>query len=37
MKMSCQMQGHIIYLRWLEILTLVGNFEFKTLSQGGER
>ena len=26
----------IVYFRWLEILGLVGNFELKTFSQGGE-
>ena len=30
------MQVHILYFRWLEILCLVGNFDLKTISQGGE-
>jgi len=36
MKKSCQMQAHILYFGWLEILGLVGNFELKTISSGEE-
>ena len=32
----CRFILHIVYFRWLEILGLVGNFELKTFSQGGE-
>ena len=32
----CRFILHILYFRWLEILGLVGNFELKTFSQGGE-
>ena len=30
------MQAHTLYLRWLEILGFVGNFELKIFSQVGE-
>jgi len=30
------MQAYILSFKWLEILGLVGNFEIKTFSQGGE-
>ena len=30
------MQAHILYLSQIEIPALVGNFELKTLSRGGE-
>ena len=36
MKKTRQMQAHILFLTRIEIPALVGNFEFKTLSRGGE-
>ena len=36
MKKTSQMQVRILNLSWIEIPSLVGNFELKTLSQGGE-
>ena len=33
-KKTCQVQAHILYLSRIEIPTLVGNLELKTLSRG---